>query len=67
MQASLDLAQVEITSDPTHPIEAALLADRTGGWRAAGPGEQTIRLLFTRPPATHQDPSHPGGSAIPAP
>jgi hypothetical protein len=44
------LAQVEITSeDPAHPIESALLPDTGSGWRAAGPGEQTIRLLFDAP------------------
>jgi hypothetical protein len=41
------LAQVEITSeDPAHPIESALLPGTGSGWRAARPGEQTIRLLF---------------------
>jgi len=44
------LAQVEITSeDAAHPIESALLPDRGTGWRATGPGEQTIRLLFEHP------------------
>jgi hypothetical protein len=44
------LAEVEITSEEaTHPIEAALLPGRPSGWRAAGPGTQTIRLLFTHP------------------
>ena len=44
------LAQVEITSeDAAHPIESALLPDRGTGWCAAGPGEQTIRLLFEHP------------------
>jgi len=44
------LAEVEITSeDPAHPIEAALLPGRASGWRAAGPGQQTIRLLFAHP------------------
>jgi len=44
------LAEVEITSeDPAHPIEAALLPGSGLGWRAAGPGTQTIRLLFTSP------------------
>ena len=44
------LAQVEITSeDAAHPIESALLPGRGSGWRAAGPGEQTIRLLFAHP------------------
>jgi hypothetical protein len=44
------LAQVEITSeDAAHPIESALLPGRNLGWRATGPGEQTIRLLFAHP------------------
>jgi hypothetical protein len=48
---SLDnLADVEVTSeDPAHPIEAALLPNRASGWRAGGPGEQMIRLLFWSP------------------
>ena len=45
-----NLADVEITSeDPVHPIEAALLPNRTSGWRAGRTGEQTIRLLFSSP------------------
>jgi hypothetical protein len=44
------LAQVEITSeDLDHPIESALIPGRGPGWRAAQPGEQTIRLLFDEP------------------
>jgi hypothetical protein len=44
------LAQVEITSeDVGYPIESALLPGRGSGWRAAQPGEQTIRLLFDEP------------------
>ena len=44
------LAEVEITSeDPAHPIESALLPDGRPGWRAAGPGRQSIRLLFSNP------------------
>jgi len=44
------LAHVEITSeDPDHPIESALILGRGSGWRAAQPGEQTIRLLFDEP------------------
>ena len=44
------LAEVEITSeDAAHPIESALLPGRSSGWRAATPGEQTIRLLFAHP------------------
>ena len=44
------LAEVEITSeDPAHPIESALLPDGRGGWRAAEPGRQAIRLQFSNP------------------
>ena len=44
------LAEVEITSeDAAHPIEFALLPGQASGWRAAGPGKQTIRILFTQP------------------
>ena len=44
------LAQVEITSeDVGYPIESALLPGTGSGWRAAQPGEQTIRLLFDEP------------------
>lgn len=49
------LADVEITSEhPSHPIESALLAGRGPGWRAAGPGRQTIRILFTHPQPLRQ-------------
>ncbi len=44
------IAQVELTSeDATHPIEFALLPGSESGWRAASPGEQTIRLIFDQP------------------
>lgn len=44
------LAEVEITSeDEAHPIESALLPHGGAGWQAAGPGEQTVRLLFAEP------------------
>lgn len=44
------LGEVEITSEhPSHPIESALLADQGTGWRAAEPGTQTLRILFTHP------------------
>ncbi len=36
-----------------HPVEAALVesdsADSARGWRAGGPGEQTVRLRFDTP------------------
>jgi hypothetical protein len=44
------LAQVEITSeDVDYPIESALIPGTGLGWRAAQPGEQTIRLQFDEP------------------
>jgi hypothetical protein len=44
------IVQVELTSeDPGHPIESALLPGNGKEWRAAQPGEQTIRLLFSEP------------------
>ncbi len=44
------LAEVEITSeDVDHPIESALIPGISSGWRAAEPGEQTIRLWFDKP------------------
>ena len=52
-QGWLDLeriASVEITSeDYAFPIESALLPRDKGGWRAAEPGIQTIRLIFDQP------------------
>jgi hypothetical protein len=43
-------AEVELSSeDPAHPIEHALSPDPDLAWRAAGPGEQRIRLLFDAP------------------
>ncbi len=45
-----DVAEVEITSeDPDHPIENALVGTDADGWQAAGPGPQTIRLIFGKP------------------
>lgn len=44
-----DLVEVEISSeDAAHPIESALLPEGKG-WRAAEPGNQTIRLIFAAP------------------
>lgn len=50
-----ELAEVEITSeDAAHPIESALLPGGASGWRAAGPGKQTIRLIFANPQRLRQ-------------
>jgi hypothetical protein len=44
------VATVEVTSETKdHPVESALLMSETGGWRAAQPGTQIIRLLFDQP------------------
>lgn len=44
------LARVEITSEAAEcPIESALLPGTASGWRAAQPGEQSIRLEFDAP------------------
>ena len=44
------LAEVEVTSEAlAYPVERALLPEPSAGWRAGGPGPQTIRLHF-RPP-----------------
>jgi hypothetical protein len=43
-------AVVEVTSEEEgHPIESALVGDDKRGWRAAGTGKQTIRLIFDQP------------------
>jgi hypothetical protein len=46
-----EIAAVEVTSeDSAHPIENALLRGAVEpGWRAALPGEQTVRLVFDHP------------------
>lgn len=45
-----EIASVEVTSEePSHPIEGALLPSAETSWRAARPGEQTIRLIFDCP------------------
>ena len=44
------LVEVELTSeDAAYPIESALLAGKSSGWRAAIPGKQMIRLVFDHP------------------
>jgi hypothetical protein len=43
-------AVVEVTSEEKeYPVEAALVAGETRGWRAADSGAQTIRLIFDQP------------------
>lgn len=41
---------VEVTSeDKDYPVESAVASGDARGWRAAGPGSQTIRLVFDQP------------------
>jgi hypothetical protein len=43
-------AMVEVTSEANeYPVESALVAGETRGWRAADSGTQTIRLIFDQP------------------
>jgi len=43
-------AIVEITSEEKdYPVESAFVSGEAQGWRAAGPGPQTIRLVFDQP------------------
>ncbi|MDR9501093.1 MAG: hypothetical protein RI601_04805 [Desulfurivibrionaceae bacterium] len=50
-----EVAEAEITSeDPEHPIENALIPGSSSGWRAAQPGDQTIRILFNQPQKLHR-------------
>jgi hypothetical protein len=50
------IASVEVSSEaPSHPVEGALqLAEGANGWRAAGPGEQKITILFDAPTLVHR-------------
>ena len=54
-QGWLDLeraAVVEVTSEDEHfPVESAFRSETARGWRAAAPGQQTIRLIFDHPQA----------------
>lgn len=44
------LARVEFTSEEAaRPVESALVPCAAAGWRAAGPGEEMLRLLFDEP------------------
>ena len=44
------IASVEVTSeDPSFPIDSALTAREGPGWRAAGRGEQIIRIVLDKP------------------
>jgi len=45
-----EIAQMEISSEEqANPIESVLVAGSCSCWRAATPGEQTLRLIFDAP------------------
>jgi hypothetical protein len=45
-----EVATVEVTSeDPNFPIESALAARESPGWRAAERGKQIVRIVFDKP------------------
>ncbi len=45
-----EIAQMEISSEEeANPVESILVAGANACWRAAMPGEQTLRLLFDDP------------------
>ena len=49
------VARVELTSEEAaHPIESALAPGTGPGWRAAGPGEQVVRVVFDEPRAVRR-------------
>jgi len=52
-EGELDIEQAavaEVTSEDTDfPVESAFASQNARGWRAAGPGSQTIRLIFDHP------------------
>ena len=44
------MAVVEVTSEERdYPVDSALIAGETRGWRAADSGTQTVRLIFDEP------------------
>jgi hypothetical protein len=49
------LASVELTSeDPRYPFDPVFEEGGDKGWRAGGPGKQTIRLRFDEPQTIHR-------------
>jgi hypothetical protein len=49
------IASVELSSeDPSHPFENVLRGRDKGGWRAASPGPQVIRVRFDEPRPLHR-------------
>lgn len=50
-----NLASVEVASEnPDFPAESAFVAENGLGWRASGPGEQILRLVFDEPRPIHR-------------
>jgi len=45
-----ELAEVSVSSeDANHPVEGALMDGVGAGWRAAAPGQQSLRIHFDEP------------------
>jgi hypothetical protein len=50
-----EIATAEISSeDPRFPIELAFNGKEDDGWRAAEPGQQSVRLIFDKPQDLHR-------------
>jgi hypothetical protein len=50
-----EIATAEISSeDPRFPIELAFNGKEEDGWRAAEPGQQSVRLVFHKPQDLHR-------------
>jgi hypothetical protein len=50
-----EIATIEVTSeDANFPIKSAFGSKDGQGWRASGPGEQQIRIIFDEPASLHR-------------
>ena len=50
-----NLASAEVTSEnPDFPVESVFGSGSGSGWKAAGTGEQVLRLVFDQPQAIHR-------------
>lgn len=49
------VARIEVTSEhPDFPVESVLTTAGDAGWRAAGPGKQTVRIMFDQLRSLHR-------------
>jgi len=49
-----EIASVEVSSEDAQFPAESVFVDNHSGWRAAGSGEQTLRLVFDHPRAIHR-------------